>query len=294
MYYWPPKLIVIFPSFIQIGYDLQIFDQYLSPINHTFLQVFCATKHIISFVTSKLLYTIGLQSVQSFFPLSSELAIICQYFNQYLRPINYAFLYIFCATKPNNSFVASKFLCTIGLQSLQSFFPLSIKLAIICQYFDQHLSPINHSFIQVFCAIKPNIDFVALNFLCTIGLQSVQSFLPLASKLAIICQYFIQYSSPINYAFLKVFYATKPNISFLTSKLLCTVGLQIVLSFSPLSSKLAIIFQYFDQYLSPNNHAFLQVFCATKPNISFVTSKLLFTIGLRSVQSFSLFYPKWL
>ena len=95
------------------------------------------------------------------------------------------------------------------------------------------------------------------NLLCAIGLQSVLSFFPISSKLAIIYQYFDQYSSPINHTFLLVFSATLPYISFLTSKLLCAIGLQSLEPLYPLSLKLAIIYQYFVQYLSPIYHAFL-------------------------------------
>ena len=182
MYYWLPKCIIIFIYFLKLAIFCQYFDQYLGPIYQLFLQVFYATKPNISFVTSKLLCTIGPQIVQSFYPPSSKLAITCQYFDQYLSPINHTFLQVFCATKHIISFVTSKLLYNIGLQSVQSFFPLSSELAIICQYFNQYLRPINYAFLYIFCATKPNNSFVASKFLCTIGLQSLQSFFPISSN----------------------------------------------------------------------------------------------------------------
>ena len=93
-------------------------------------------------------------------------------------------------------------------------------------------------------------------------------------KLAIIYQYFDQYWSPIYHAFIYTFCDTKPSISFTTSKLLYAIGLQSLKLIYNFSLELAIIYQYFDQYLSPSDHAFISVFCATKPSISFITSKL--------------------
>ena len=44
-----------------------------------------------------------------------------------------------------------------------------------------------------------------------------------------------------------------------------------------------ILFQFFDQYLSPINGVFLYIFCITEPNINFVTSILLCAMGLKSL-----------
>ena len=92
MIYWPPKLIAIISYFIKIAYNYQYFDQYLRPNNHAFLLVFYGTKPSISFLTSKLLCAIGLKRLYSLHPISLKLAIIYKYCDQYLSPINPAFL----------------------------------------------------------------------------------------------------------------------------------------------------------------------------------------------------------
>ena len=68
-----------------------------------------------------------------------------------------------------------------------------------------------------------------------------------------IYKFFDQYSSPINHAF----FITKPNISFVTSILLCDIALQSIELFYHILLEFAIIYQYIGQYLSPKRPVFL-------------------------------------
>ena len=149
MCYWPPMLIVIISYFIKIGYNLSILRSIFKALNNALLYILRVNKQTISFVNSKLLCAISLQSLQPLYSFSLGLAIIYQYFLQYLNPINNAFLQVNCVTKPNISFITSILLCAIGYLPSYSY---SLKLAIIHQFYHQYLSPINYALIYVFYA----------------------------------------------------------------------------------------------------------------------------------------------
>ena len=68
-----------------------------------------------------------------------------------------------------------------------------------------------------------------------------------------IYQFFDQYSSPINHAF----FITKPNISLVTSILLCDIAIQSLLPFYPILLGFAIIYKIFYQKSYPINQVFI-------------------------------------
>ena len=103
---------------------------------------------------------------------------------------------------------------------------------------------------------KQSIYFLTSKLLCAISIQSLMPLYSISLKLGITHQYFDQYLCPIDYSFLQVFWPTKLNISFITSKLLCAICLKSLYPLYPISLKLAIIYLYFNQNIIPINNSF--------------------------------------